>query len=168
MRVVRVHAPGAEEVLAAAVAEAVRAFNGALDIRLRFLAIGIEETVLAVADAASAAEAVGAALESREGRTGADVVLILGDGDAAVAAATVARRAQVPALRVGAGDRPGPDPGAARAVDRICSVLLARGAEAVRTLREEGVTGEIEDVGEPGDPATGERIVRALARARRR
>ena len=170
MRVVRVHAPGADDALAAAVTDAVRAFNAALDIRLRFLSIGIEETVLAVAEAASAAETVDGALTGRGGAPGADVVLILGTGEAAVAAATAARRAQVPALRVGAGERGGSDSeaGAGRALDRLCNVLLARGEGPVRVLREEDVPGEIEDVGEPGDPATGERIVRAIARARRR
>ena len=50
MKVLRVHAAGGSR-LADAVSRAVKDFNRGLDIRLRFLSIGIEESVLEVADA---------------------------------------------------------------------------------------------------------------------
>jgi UDP-N-acetylglucosamine 2-epimerase len=180
MKVLRVHAPGTDPVLAGHVTAAVRTFNAELDIRLRFLAIGIEERVLDVQDAAGAAEQVGAALGGAQdaseatasGPDGApapttDAVLLLGGGEAAVAAAATAARARVPVVRVGAGAR-GEGADAARAVDRLAAVRLAHDDLALQALREEGLGEASETVGAPGDPASGERIVRALSRARRR
>ena len=168
MKVLRVQAPGADAGVVASVDAAMRAFNASLDIRLRFLSIGIEATSIDVSDAASAAEAVGAALAARDGRAaGADAVVLIGGGAPAVAVASTALRARVPVLRVGAGERV-IDAGPSRATDRLCPVLLVHGEAQVLVLRDEGVTAEIEDVGPADAAATGDRIVRALTRARRR
>jgi hypothetical protein len=161
MKVLRVEAPGTDPALAQAIAAAVASFNANLDIRLRFLSIGIEETVVRPADAASAAERVGAELA----RGGVDAVLLLGDGEAAVAAAAAAVRAQAPLVRPGAGRRSGPAADAARAVDRLANVLIAHDAAALEALREEGLAAA-ETLGRV--PAAGERVVRALTAARRR
>jgi hypothetical protein len=168
MKVLRVHAPGADPRLGPSIEAAVRAFNGGLDIRLRFLAIGIEEQVTEAPDAATAAETVGGALGTGASAPGADAVLLLGGGEAAVAAASAAVRARVPVLRVGAGERTGPGADAARAVDRLSAVLLVHAADAAAALRAEDAAAAVEVIGAPDDPAIGERIVRALSRARRR
>src|SRR6185503_5851476 len=76
MRVLRVHAPGTPTAVAEAVGRAAVEFNRGLDIRLRFLSIGIEETVVEVADAADAAERVAAALAERP----SDAVVLFGEG----------------------------------------------------------------------------------------
>ncbi|MCE9636403.1 MAG: hypothetical protein K8T90_11925 [Planctomycetes bacterium] len=168
MRVLRIRTPGADAGVVASLDSAMRAFNAALDIRLRFLSIGIEAVSLDVPDAAIAAESVGAALAPRDGRpAGADAVLLVGGGAAAVAVASTALRAHVPVLRVGAGERAA-DAGPARATDRLCPVLLVHDAEQARVLRDEGLTAEIEDVGAADAATLGDRIVRALMRARRR
>lgn len=169
MRVLRVHAPGTDARVASGIAAAVRAFNAGLDIRLRFLAIGIEESVLEIADAADAAASVSAAIgAATAGARPTDVVIVLGHGAASVAAATVAARERVPLVRVGAGDRSGAGADADRAADRLAATRLAHDAAGLSALRDEGLADGAEVVGTPDDPASGERIVRALYRARRR
>ena len=110
MRILRVHGDGTDEVLARSIGSAIASFNAALDIRLRFLAIGVDEVVLDLrgsaadvarggADAADASERVGRALADDH----FDLVVLLGGGTNGLAAATVTVRAQVPLVRVGAG-----------------------------------------------------------------
>ena len=163
MKVLRVEAPGASAALTRSIEDAVRAFNAGLDIRLRFLSIGIEETAIAPADAAAAAEQAGLALAKGD----VDLVLVLGEGEAALAAAAAAARAQVPLVRVGAGRRTGPHADANRGVDRLAASHLAHDKAALAALAAEGISGA-ESIGEPSDPAAGERVVRALTTARRR
>jgi UDP-N-acetylglucosamine 2-epimerase len=163
MRVLRIHAPGTPRGLADRVGRAVADFNRALDIRLRFLSIGIEETVLDVDSAAGAAESVAAALAERA----PDVVVVFGDGPAALAAAACAARGRVVLARAGAGRREGPAADEARAIDRLASLHLVHAAECAKILEDEAVAGQRVDVGGAEDPSSGERIVRALSRARR-
>jgi len=163
MKVLRVHAPGTPTAVADAVGRAAVEFNRGLDIRLRFLSIGIEETVLVVADAAQAAEAVAAAVNERA----PDAVVLFGDGAAALAAATSAARSTTALVRVGAGRRDGADGDAARAIDRLAALLIVDGAAAAAALDAESVGATRVDVGPFDDPAAGEKIVRAVSRARR-
>lgn len=159
MKVLRIHAPGTSRALAERVGSAVADFNRGLDIRLRFLSIGIDESVLDVPDAATADAA--AAAEPRP-----DALVLLGDGAAAVAAATCAARAGIAVVRVGAGRRSGADPDAARAVDRLAAVLIVHDAACARALQAEGVSGLVVDVGGEDDPSAAGRIVEAVSRAR--
>jgi hypothetical protein len=161
MKVLRVHAPGAPRALAEQVGRAVADFNRGLDIRLRFLSIGIDESVLELG-AEGAADALAAATQRRP-----DAVVVLGGGAEAVAAATSAAAAGIAVVRVGAGRRAGPDPDAARAVDRLAAVLLVHDAECARALQAEGVTGLVVDVGPEDGPSAAARIVEAVSRARR-
>lgn len=163
MRVLRIHAPGTHAGLAAVIGRAVVEFNRSLDIRLRFLSIGIDETVLDVADAAGSAEAV--ALAIRSGTP--DVVVLFGDGAPALAAATIAVRDRAVLVRGGAGRREGPHSDTDRAIDRLATVHLVHGPAEARNLESEGCAAQAIDVGAAGDPAAGERVVRALSRARR-
>jgi UDP-N-acetylglucosamine 2-epimerase len=163
MRVLRIHAPATPPALAESVGRAVREFNRGLDIRLRFLSIGIDETVLDVKDAAQAAEAVSAELS----RSAPDVVILFGDGAAALAAASCAVRERALLVRAGAGRRDGPDADASRAIDRIAAVHLVHGPAAAAALDAESAGGTRVDVGAAEDPAAGEKIVQALSRARR-
>jgi UDP-N-acetylglucosamine 2-epimerase len=160
MKVLRVHAPGVPGALAERVGRAVADFNRGLDIRLRFLSIGIDESVIAV-EGPGAADAVTASMETRP-----DVIVVLGDGAEAVAAATSASRAGIAVVRVGAGRRGGTDPDAARAVDRLAAVLLVHDAAAARALASEGAAGLVVDVGAEDDPSAAVRIVEAVSRAR--
>jgi hypothetical protein len=163
VRVLRIHAPGTPGDLAAGVGRAVVEFNRGLDIRLRFLSIGIEETVIEVADAAGSAESVALAI-----RTGLpDVVVLFGEGAPALAAATIAVRERAVLVRGGAGRRDGPHADADRAIDRLATVHLVHCAAEARNLESEGCAAQAIDVGAAGDPAAGERVVRALSRARR-
>ena len=163
MRILRIHAPGTDPALAEAVGDAVRVFNSELDIRLRFLAIGIEEQIVEVGDPAHAAEAVATAVR----RHTPEAVVLMGDGETAVAAAASVKRSGSALVRVGAGGRGGPHADAARAVDRLATLLLAHGEEAMTVLETEELTEGRHDVGPANDPETGARIVRALCRARR-
>jgi UDP-N-acetylglucosamine 2-epimerase len=145
------------------VGRAVVEFNRGLDIRLRFLSIGIEETVLDVTSAAAAADGVAAALRG----SAPDLVVVFGDGPAALAAAACAARAQAVVVRAGAGRREGLAADEARAIDRLAALHLVHDATGAKVLEEESVPGQRVDVGGADDPASGERIVRALSRARR-
>jgi len=163
MKVLRVHAPGTPTAVAAAVGRAAVEFNRGLDIRLRFLSIGIEETVLEVSDVAGAAESVSAAMSERA----PDAVVLFGDGAAALAAATCAVRGHTALVRVGAGRRDGADADSARAIDRLAALLIVDGPAAAAALDAEEVAAPRVDVGGFDDPAAGEKIVRAVSRARR-
>jgi hypothetical protein len=163
MKVLRVHAPGTSTAVADAVGRAAVEFNRGLDIRLRFLSIGIEETVVEVKDAADAAEAVAAAVSERA----PDAVVLFGDGAAALAAATSAARGRTALVRVGAGRRVGADADSARAIDRLAALLIVDGPAAAAALDAENLVVPRVDVGDFEDPSAGEKIVRAVSRARR-
>ena len=163
MKVLRVEAPGTQRDLAQSVGRAVSQFNRGLDIRLRFLSIGIEDSVIEVADAAGAADALAVTL----GAGAPDLVVLFGDGPAALAAAGVAVRSNALLVRVGAGRRGGIDADTARAIDRLAAIHLVHDAAAAAALDLESAPAQRIDVGDAGDPAAGERIVRALSRARR-
>lgn len=163
MRILRIHAPGTDEGLARALGEAVVAFNRGLDIRLRFLSVGIDEQVVAVEQAAHAAESVGEALRTG----GIEMAVLFGDGEAALSAAAAVGRAQSVLVRVGSGVRVGAGADTSRAIDRIAAVRLALGPEAAAALADEGLDPPGENVGAADDPETAGRIVKALSRARR-
>ncbi len=163
MRVLRVHAPGTPPAVADAVGRAVVDFNRGLDIRLRFLSIGIEETVVEIGDAAGAAETVSQAA----GRLAPDAVVLFGDGPAALAAAAAAARSKAPLVRVGAGRRVGVDADAARAIDRLAALLVVDGAAAAAALAAENLAAPCVEVGGFADAAAADKIVRAVSRARR-
>lgn len=163
MKVLRVEAPGTSPGVAASVGRAVAEFNRGLDIRLRFLSIGIEDSVVQASEAASAADAVAAAIAA----SAPDLVVLFGDGPAALAAAGVAIRSNAMLVRVGAGRRDGESADAARAIDRLAAIHLVHDAAAVAALDAESAPGQRIDIGDAADPAAGERIVRALSRARR-
>ena len=163
MRVLRIQAPGTSPQLAESVGRAITQFNRGLDIRLRFLSIGSEDTVVDVTDAAGAADAIAAA--TTDGAP--DLVVLFCDGPAAPAAAWVAGRATGSLVRVGAGQRAGADADASRAIDRLAAIHLVHGAAGVAALEAESAHGQRIEVGDAADAAAGERIVRALSRARR-
>ena len=135
MRILRVLTPGADDGVAASVRDAIASFNRGLDIRLRFLSILIEDTELRVEEPESAAELVGAAIEERA----PSIVVVQGDEVCALAAATVAARGDRVVAHLGAGTRPECDADTARAIDRVCGLLLPIGDAAYAALLEEGL-----------------------------
>ncbi len=164
MRVLRVVAPGAAGPLVALVRDGIVAFNAELDIRLRFLAIVIEERELVVDGVEDAA----LRCEEAFGAYRPDVVALHGEGPAAVAAATAAVRAGRVLVRVGAGRRDGPDADAARAVDRLAHALVAFGDGPLAALREEGLAGRTVALPAPDAPGVGRDIIKALRSAHAR
>lgn len=161
MRVLRIHAPGTDAAVADAITGAVRAFNAALDIRLRFLAIGIEETLAARGAPVGRADTVADAL----GEAAYDAVVLLGDAEAALVCAGAVERAGVPLVRVGAGARAGREAGAARALDRLARTAVALDEAAAAALGAEGIPCVGPGAGEAQGP--GELVVEALMRIRR-
>ncbi|MCK6480620.1 MAG: hypothetical protein L6R43_10855 [Planctomycetes bacterium] len=157
MRILVLAAPGGEEARAAAAA-AVAAWNRALDIRLRFLDLVIEEAAVALGppEGVPAEGHPGAAEALRRERP--SVALLHGRGPAALAAAVSAGRAGVPLVRTAAGLRDGPDADADRAADRLAAALLAPSGEALAVLAAEGLAAE---------PFSAEAAVKALIRLRR-
>lgn len=160
MRILRIHAPGTDAALAKAIGAAVASFNAELDIRLRFLSIGVDEVVLDVASAESAAASVGRALAAGT----ADVVVLLGGGEAGLAAAAAVVRAQVPLIRVGAGRRD-EDDGASRGIDHLATCRFALSAADAAVLAAEGADAAETMTGGATDE-TGAAIVRAVTRRR--
>ena len=159
MRLLTATAPGGEEARRAA-SVALEAWTRGLDIRLRFLNIGIEETVLVLPDASGPGEPAAAALLASEeaiARCRPAVLLLHGGGTAALAAAVSAAKAGVPVVRTGAGRRDGPTADEERAADRLAAVRLAA-EEGLRSLRDEGL---------PAEPFTPEAAVRAVLRLQR-
>jgi len=136
MKFLRVLCPGHDVAVSAALRDAVAAFNRGLDIRLRFLSIGIEDRELVVNDAEQATAAVGGVLDE----WCPDVVVLLGDGVSTVAAATIAARHPAMLARLCAGRRVGPEADAARAVDHLADVLLVVDDASELTLRDEGLS----------------------------
>ena len=137
MKLLTVVAPGGEETRAA-VSAALAAWTRGLDIRLRFLNIGVEEETLAVPLPAGALAAVEAALL----RHRPAVVLLHGGGPAALSAAISASKAAVPLVRTAAGVRGGASGDEERAADRLASALLAAGPGPLDALAGEGLAGE--------------------------
>jgi len=163
MKVLRIHAPGTDARLADSLTAAIESFNRSLDIRLRFLAIEIDEDVLVLESPEQAQERVGDAVVAH----GASACVVLGGGVVALAAATAAARARCVVLRVGAGERDADDAETSRALDRIAAIRLAHSPQAAGVLEGEGLTSAVEIVGAPADENVGERIVRVLARVPR-
>jgi UDP-N-acetylglucosamine 2-epimerase len=160
VRLLTVVAPGGGAAREA-VSAALSAWTRGLDIRLRFLNIGIEETVLELDGAAGPGEPAAAALASVERalrRAAPAAVLLHGRGPAALAAAVSAAKAGVPVVRTGAGARDGPGADEDRAADRLGAVLLAAGPAALEALRAEGLAAE---------PFTPDAAVRAVVRIQR-
>ncbi len=169
MRLLTVVAPGGE-ARQAEVSRALAAWNRGLDIRLRFLNVGVEEAVLVPAAGGDARPAPGAGLEEVEGsirRERPALVLLHGGGPLALAAAITATKAALPLVRTGAGRRPAGTEGEERAADRLSSLRLADGAAEVATLRAEGLEGAAEEVGPAGSEGAAERVVKAVLRVLR-
>jgi len=169
MRVLRILAPSADEALAQQVRDAVLAFNRGLDIRLRFLSIMVEDRELRLSDPESAVELVGTALAD----AWPTVILVQGDDETALAAATVAARSgDAVVAHLGAGVRAGDHADASRAIDRVCGLLLPLADDASATLREEGLAERVTalDVGSPPRQELGHQVIKALRaeRIRRR
>jgi hypothetical protein len=139
VRLLTVAAPGGAAARDA-VSPALRAWTKGLDIRLRFLNIGIEERVLDLPP--GSAEAAGVAVERDLASFRPDVLLLHGGGDAALGAALAAARAGIPVVRSAAGRRDGAAADAERAADRLAAALLAADAPARDALAAEGLRGE--------------------------
>jgi len=164
MRVVRLVTPGADAALAEQVRDALQAFNRGLDIRLRFLSIFLEDEEVRLDDPESAAERTAQVLDASR----PSVVIVHGDGTSALAAATVAARGDAVLAHLGAGARGGEDADTARAVDRLCGLLLAVGDDAVAALASEGLAERTRAL--RAGPDLGHQVIKALRaeRVRRR
>jgi hypothetical protein len=163
MKVLRIHAAGTDPELAASVSSAVDSFNRGIDIRLRFLSIEIDETVVEAPDPESAAAVVGELVRTSRPA----LCVLLGHGVAALAAGAAAVRVGARLVRVGAGCRQGEGADAERAMDRLASVCLVFDEAAFAALADEGLSDRGRRVGSQREPRVGERIVGELARARR-
>ena len=163
MKVLRIHAGETDAVLVGALERAVEAFNRSIDIRLRFLSIEIDERVLEVGSPEDAATAVDAALAEDH----PSVCVVLGEGVAAVAAATICARTGAVLVRIGAGRRVGAEADASRAVDRLVEVRLAFDEEDLAVLESEGLGENAQCIGPADGAEAGERIVEVLSRLRR-
>ncbi len=141
MRILTAVAAGGSDARVA-LSAALEAWSRGLDIRLRFLNIGIEELVVDVsADGApgeGAAEGL-AAVEAAILREKPALLVVHGGGAAALAAVITAAKSGVPSLRTAAGVRGGPEDGEERAADRLATVRLAGDAAAAARLRGEGL-----------------------------
>ncbi len=160
MKILRVLAPDADEALARSVRDAVQSFNRGLDIRLRFLSIGVEDSELRVDDPESAAERVGAQVATDR----PSVVLVQGDDTSALAAVTMAARSTAVVVHLCAGVRTGPRADSARAIDRLSGVLLAVGVDALAALEAEGLGARTTPL-RPGTDI-GHQVIKALRAAR--
>ena len=159
MRLLTVVAPGGDEARAE-VSGALVSWTRGLDIRLRFLNIGVEESVV-VLEGAPPGEPPGAALASVEEalwRSRPAVLLLHGRGPAALAACVSAGKAGVPVVRTAGGLRDGATADEDRAADRLSAALLAPGPAALAALAGEGL---------PGEPYAPEAAVRAVIRLQR-
>ena len=164
MKILRLVTPGADPALAEQLRDAIQAFNRGLDIRLRFLSIFLEDEELRLEDAESAAERTAEALDAAR----PSVVIVHGDGPAALAAATIAARGDAVLAHLGAGERGGDDADTARAVDRLCGLLLPVGETALGALDSEGLAERTR--GLVAGPDLGHQVIKALRaeRVRRR
>ena len=157
MRILVLAAPGEAEARAA-VSAAVGAWNRGLDIRLRFLDIGLEEILLELPDPAGDPGAGLLVVEEAILRAGPAGALLHGRGPAALAAAVSLAKAGVPLVRTAAGLRDGPFADADRAADRLSAVRLAPTPAALAALSAEGLEAE---------PFAADAAVKAVIRLRR-
>lgn len=168
MRILRLLCPGHDASAASALRDAVAAFNRGLDIRLRFLSIGIEDREFEIGGGPDAAEAAERELVAFL----PDAVVLLGDDEAAAAVATVVLRHTAVLAHLDAGRRDGPAADTARAVDHLATVLLVLDDAAESALREEGLGDRIARVASEGgaveDPAFGPNVIKALRATRTR
>ena len=135
MKLLTLVAPGGDEARRT-VSGALAEWTRGLDIRLRFLNIGVEEAVVVLAgDALGVAEA--ALLRERPA-----AALLHGRGPLAMAAAISVSKAGVPLVRTGAGRRDGEFSDGERAADRLGTALLAEAAADLAALAAEGLAGE--------------------------
>lgn len=166
MRILTVTVPGsgaARDSVSGALAE----WNRGLDIRLRFLNIGIEEARLDLAPAEDPGEAAAAALERVEShilRERPVLVVLHGGGPAALSTAVSAAKAGVPLLRTASGIRGGEHDGEERGADRLATFRLACGREALAHLVGEGLDEGSSDPGSPGEAGWEEAVARAILR----
>lgn len=163
MRVLRVHTEHADPAVTGAVDHAIQRFNRGLDVRLRFLSIGIEDAVVRPGEGVEVAAEIDAALDRHQ----PEIVLIVGSGAAAPAAATVAARRRVRTVRLGAGNRSGPHADYERATDRVCTWRLCLDRAALSRLEEEGLGADSSVVGDSDSSTMADRVVDALSRIRR-
>jgi len=93
-----------------------------------------------------------AALEPLVGEVAPDVVLVYGDTNSTLAGSLVAAQAQVPLAHVEAGmrsfDRTMPEELNRVVADHLATLLLCSSATASENLRDEGVAGAVEVVGD--------------------
>ena len=93
-----------------------------------------------------------AALEPLVGEVAPDVVLVYGDTNSTLAGSLVAAQAQVPLAHVEAGmrsfDRTMPEELNRVVADHLATLLLCSSATASENLRNEGVAGAVEVVGD--------------------
>jgi UDP-N-acetylglucosamine 2-epimerase len=97
-------------------------------------------------------------------------VLVHGDGVAALAAALLGSRLEMPLIRIGAGVRSGDadDPAEINrtVADRVCDLLLCEDRERLDTLGREGLGERARMVGDPaGDPGPATEAILAWLRA---
>jgi len=170
MKLLRILCPGHDPAASSALRDGVAAFNRGLDIRLRFLSIGIEDREITVTDGTSAATQV----ENELDAFAPDAVVLLGHGAAAVSAATLSARRPMVLARLGSGVRDGPSADAARAVDHLSAVLLVLDDACEAALRAEGLGDRIARVARPDDSGAagnsdfGRNVIMALRAARAR
>lgn len=166
MRLLTVVAPGGE-ARQGAVSAALAAWNRALDIRLRFLHIGVEEAVLVLVSVPGPGEPAASSLGEVERaieRERPAMVLLHGGGPGALAAAVTSAKAGIPVVRTGAGRREGPHADEERAADRLAAGCLADDGAAMAALRGEGLGERSGETGPPADPGSAERVVKAVIR----
>jgi UDP-N-acetylglucosamine 2-epimerase len=131
---------------------AMERWNRGLDIRLRFLNIGIEETVIQLDEVAGAGETEASGLEQVEQAIvdlAPNVLLLHGHGPAALAAAVSASKSGVTILRTGAGRRDGEISAIECACDRLASALVVEGEIGHEALLADGLA-DLVTVADPG------------------
>ncbi len=164
MRVALLLAPGAQSETVTRLRDAVRSFNRGLDIRLRFLSIGIDLHELSMDDPAEASQGVDELLLQFD----PEAAVLIGDGETAVAAAAAVVRQHRTLVRLGAGRRAGANADAARAVDRLATWRLVDSDEPAAALAREGLTAQCIRVGDPASDEFGRSIIGALRTVRQR
>jgi hypothetical protein len=166
MKILTVTLPGAEGARDA-VSASLADWNRGIDIRLRFLNIGIEETRLDLEPGADIGEDCAVALERVEtaiARERPVLILLHGGGAPALSVAVTAAKATVPLFRTSAGMRGGPFDGEERGADRLATVRMAAGSAALAELVEENLGEGSSDPGSPGSPGWEGAVARAVVR----
>jgi UDP-N-acetylglucosamine 2-epimerase len=167
MKLLRLLCPGHDADAATALRDAVMAFDRGLDIRLRFLSIGIRDHELVVTETADVATVV----EAELARIRPDAVVLLGSGAACVTAASIAVRSVPVLARLGAGRRDGESADASRAIDHLSTVLFVTDDAAEATLHDEGLGDRVQRVARgdtTADPEFGRNVIKALRASRAR